>query len=466
MKKEQFIKDVSNCMSEGLCDLFVGSGISAPSGLPTWRAFLQPFLDDIDIQIHDGDDFPLLAQYIVNHNIGNRNTLVNAVYNTFGREFPTNSYHNTLSALPVSTIWTTNFDNLLEKAFIDRNPRIIYSEDTLLHPYKPSGTEIIKLHGDAKNAARGIVLTRDDYNNFLYNKEKIAQRLREAIINRSIFFLGYSYQDPDIQLIMTQATHMKDDITNSHYILLCDLEKGSDETPENFKQRELRFHLWVSELNRIGIHECVVPKDEFGTILSEIKATSSDRTVFITGKHDASEEEKELAWKIGYSISAINHVILNCGQSSGIGNAAMSGFMTAVFEKKQDINSRIRIFPNPYALSPAYADDPSLLPSLKATRVPVIASSAVIVAFSGGMGTEAEIELALAKERVVLPVICKESDYENAVIKKILADTSNMAQIKNRTTNYYNLIEKKNTNEAETILAIREVIDGKELLFS
>lgn len=144
MKKKTFIKYVAQSISEGLCDLFVGSGISAPSGLPTWRAFLQPFLSDLDLQIREGDDYPLLAQYIVNNNIGNRNTLVNAVYHTFGREFPINSYHNILSAFPVSTIWTTNYDNLIEKAFLDRNPRVIYSEDTLLHPYKPTGTEIIK----------------------------------------------------------------------------------------------------------------------------------------------------------------------------------------------------------------------------------------------------------------------------------------------------------------------------------
>lgn len=463
MKKERFIESVAQSINDGLCDLFVGSGISAPSGLPTWRSFLQPFLSDLDIQIQEGDDYPLLAQYIVNSNGGNRNILVNALYNTFGREFPTNSYHNILSAFPISTIWTTNYDNLLEIAFADRNPRIIYSEDTLLHPYKPTGTEIIKLHGDARNAAKGIVLTRDDYNNYLYDKEKLAQRLREAIINRSILFLGYSYQDPDIQFIMTQATHMKGNITNSHYILLSDIERGKDETLEDYSQRERRFRLWISELNRIGIRECVVPQTKIGDVLSEIENAVRDRTVYITGSHAASSKEKKLASTIGYGIADIKRVVLNCGQSSGIGNAAMSGFMTAVFEKKLDINSRIKIFPNPYSMSPEYADDPALLPNLKSARAPMIASSAIIITFPGGMGTEAEVELALAKERIVIPVITDEADYENTVIKKILSDSSNQKQIQNRTTKFYHLIEEKKVMKIdELLLAIREVIDGKE----
>lgn len=462
MEKEQFILNVASSMRKGLCDLFVGAGISAPSGLPTWSSFLQPFLKDIDIQIRDGDDYPLLAQYIVNHNIGNRNILIKGIHDTFGGEFPTNSYHNTLSALPVSTIWTTNYDDLLEKAFSDRNPRVIISEGSLLHPYNPSGIEIIKLHGDAKNAAKGIVLTRDDYNNYFYSNTMLSQRLSEAIINRSILFLGYSYQDSDIQSIMAQATHMKDDITNSHYILLADIEKGHKESDEEYKQRKRRFELWISELNRIGILECVVPKSEIGSVLSEIEVTAREQTIFVTGSHNASSKEKELASEIGRSIAEIDDVILNCGQSSGIGDAAMSGFMTRIVEKKQDLIERVRIYPNPYSMSPAYADDPSLLPSLKNARTPVIASSAVIIAFPGGMGTEAEIDLALAKERLVIPVIIKKSDYKNSVIKKILSDTSNMNQIKNRTTKFYDLINTKKVDKKMILLAIQEVINGKK----
>lgn len=59
------------------------------------------------------------------------------------------------------------------------------------------------------------------------------------------------------------------------------------------------------ELNRIGIHECVVPKDEIGMVLSEIEAAAREKTVFITGKHDASTVEKELATRIGNSILLI-----------------------------------------------------------------------------------------------------------------------------------------------------------------
>ena len=105
MKEDRFIKEVAKKLKNGMCDLFVGSGISAPSKLPTWSDFLTPFLDDLDIQIKDGDDLPLLAQYVVNHNAGNRNIIAQAICDTFGRDYPINNYHRILSSFPICTIW-------------------------------------------------------------------------------------------------------------------------------------------------------------------------------------------------------------------------------------------------------------------------------------------------------------------------------------------------------------------------
>ena len=463
MKEDRFIKEVAQKLKDGLCDLFVGAGISAESGLPTWHSFLSPFLEDIDISIKEGDDLPLLAQYVVNHNIGNRNILAEAICDTFGKEYPTNDYHKILSNFHVNTVWTTNYDNLLEKAFSDRKPRTIISEDTLVNPYHPQELEIIKLHGDAKYAAKGIVLTKDDYNNYLYSKPMLAQRLREAIINRSLLFLGYSYQDYNIQNIMAQAAYMKEHKTNSHYILLCEIEKKRKESEESFEERKKRFNMWVSELNRIGIHELVVPKTEIKTVLSKLERAARDMTVYVTGRHNATKKEIDQASAIGEQLANYKNVILNYGQSTGIGNAVMSSFMNCVFGKNQEISQRMRLFPNPYAISTNYANDPAQLPNLKAVRIPMLSCTTIVISFEGGMGTEAEVELALAKERLVLPIIVNRTDYSNGVIIKILSDTSNMNRLEKNTSNYYNLLIKKRIpNKFQINCAIREVISGEK----
>lgn len=103
----------------------------------------------------------------------------------------------------------------LKKAFAHREVRVIASEDALIHPHNSMDVEIIKLHGCAKGAVREIILTHADYDWFLHNKPKLAQRLRESFINRSILFLGYSCHDPSIQSVMTQAYQMMGELTLS-----------------------------------------------------------------------------------------------------------------------------------------------------------------------------------------------------------------------------------------------------------
>ena len=291
----------------------------------------------------------------------------------------------------------------------------------------------------------------------------LAQRLREAIINRSLLFLGYSYQDNNIQSIMVQAANMKEKITNSHYILLCEIEQKERESKEAFVQRKNRFVLWISELNRIGIRELVVPQNRVEEVLGRIEREAREFAVYVTGSHDATDKEKDLAQSIGCKLAENNKVLLNCGQSTGIGNSVMSGFMDSVLKNKQEINQRMRLFPNPYAISPDYANNPALLSSLKAVRIPMLDRTRIVISFRGGMGTEAEVELALAKERIVLPIIENETDYDNSVITKIPCDSSNMGLLERVIPEYYRILkEKRIPNHNQIINAISEVLNEEK----
>ena len=79
--------------------------------------------------------------------------------------------------------------------------------------------------------------------------------------------------------------------------------------------------------------------------------------------------------------------ILNNGQSEGVGHEALSAFMEYTIEKKRDINQRIRIYPNPYAVSPEFSSDRTLIPALKQARTPLMINTTFIVLFPGGLGT-------------------------------------------------------------------------------
>ena len=60
---------------------------------------------------------------------------------------------------------------------------------------------------------------------------------------------------------------MMDEITNSHYILMCEIIKKMSKTMNHLTKRKVRFDLWISELNRLGIRELVVPVSEYASVL-------------------------------------------------------------------------------------------------------------------------------------------------------------------------------------------------------
>ena len=262
MKKERFIEEVSKKILAEKCDLFVGSGISSESGMPSWEELLSPLAEGMGISLTKEDDLPMIAQYIVNNNSGNKNIIYNRIIECYGKGYAVNKYHNAISNMSVNTVWTTNYDELLEKCFVMRKPKVVRSNEDLSKPALKREFEIIKLHGCIKGKLEDIVLTQQEYDEYLFNKVAIAQRLRDSFIQKSFLFIGYGYRDPDIRNIMIEATKQSNKYSQDHYIILFKISRKPDEFEKEFEQRKIRFDLWIKELNRIGIRELVVNESD------------------------------------------------------------------------------------------------------------------------------------------------------------------------------------------------------------
>ena len=70
------------------------------------------------------------------------------------------------------------------------------------------------------------------------------------------------------------------------------------------------------------------------------------------------------------------------------------------------------------------------------------------------MGTETEINITFAKEKLVIPIILEESNYDNNVIKRIIYNESNMEEIKKLSIEYYMRIDKKEVPSFNEIISI------------
>lgn len=110
--------------------------------------------------------------------------------------------HRAFVELPFDTIYTTNFDNIIEKAYSTiRKPfRSIVGDLQMPFHGGPLMTSIIKMHGDLSHEEH-IIVTQEDYEKYLTVYPVIATYLSAMLITRTPLFIGYSLSDPDLQNI-------------------------------------------------------------------------------------------------------------------------------------------------------------------------------------------------------------------------------------------------------------------------
>jgi len=103
-----------------------------------------------------------------------------------------------LISIRPNVIITTNYDNLLESIF--EKFSIVVGEDALTaQPFFVG--KIYKIHGTVDQPDT-IVITSDDYNEFITYKKYLSAKLLAYFIENPILFVGYSIDDRNIKLIL------------------------------------------------------------------------------------------------------------------------------------------------------------------------------------------------------------------------------------------------------------------------
>jgi len=393
---EQVIDEMGATLIRGEGALFLGSGISAASGLPDWLGLMKDIASPLGLDLTGSDDLAKVAQYIINSDNGNRGPLVGRLRRTLLQgEIRQNEYHAAISRTNVTTIWTTNFDTLLERVFANMRLAVRANDGDLTGGVPECDIELLKIHGCIdRSRTDELILTQEDYENFSATRPALTERLRHDLIHNSILFAGYSYRDPNIATVLVEARRLASGATREHFFIA----KRESDPSSSIRQR-----LWHDDLRRFGIRTAFIDNyQELTDALNRLALVSRGKSVFITGSHTTSDTD--IAEKIGGLLALKPDIVLLDGQSSGVGRAAANAFGTTCVQQSSDMRGRIRYFPNPYAFNPKFSDDPSLLGTLRQWRASLARAAHVVVVFDGGMGTDAEVEVVREMDCVVVPV--------------------------------------------------------------
>ena len=187
----------------GQLAVFIGAGVSAAAGLPTWERLVDELAErsGFDEGFREGlyrlppqDSAALLAREL------GRDEVEHFVEERFGPG-PYALAHALIADLPVQEYVTTNYDPLVEIAAADigRDLKVLPFDEPA-----PGAPWLLKLHGDAAHPD-SIVLTREEYLEFGDTRAALAGVLHSLLLTRHVLFVGTSMLDDDLIRIAHQV---------------------------------------------------------------------------------------------------------------------------------------------------------------------------------------------------------------------------------------------------------------------
>jgi hypothetical protein len=199
----ELAEDLGERAGRGQLAVFVGAGVSAAAGLPTWEQLLDELAErsGLDDALRAGlsrlpaqDSAALLAREL------GREQLETFVKERFGPGHYALA-HALIADLPVQEFVTTNYDPLVELAAADIGRELSVLPFDEAAPGRPW---LLKLHGDAAHP-ESVVLTREEYLQFGDTRAALAGVLHSLLLTRHVLFVGTSMQDDDLIRIAHQV---------------------------------------------------------------------------------------------------------------------------------------------------------------------------------------------------------------------------------------------------------------------
>ena len=196
--------------------VFVGSGTSLDSGMPSWGEAVKMIANRLNIS-ENNMDYMKIPQFY--YNARGKKEYVELMREIFryNDELKVSDVHRNIIKLNTHTIITTNYDCLLEQAATENTEFIqLISQDKDL-PYRSAEKELIKMHGDF--LCDNFVLREDDYLHYSENFKLIETYIKSLIATNVVLFVGYSFSDPDVKQIFSWVKDILEDDFQRAYML-------------------------------------------------------------------------------------------------------------------------------------------------------------------------------------------------------------------------------------------------------
>lgn len=199
--KTEYFDSIINKLDEGNLALFIGSGFSTLAGLPDGSTLTNNLKTQFSKINQDLSDFMDICDDIVDTPPYNRQELMDFVKLSLST-FKPSEHHLQLTKYNWATIFTSNFDNVIEVSYnlstdklkpcipvIINQPSISLGDRKKLFLFKIMGCI------NASTEDGEMVLSKTDFHQAIQKRNHYLKLLSDIIKNGTVLYLGYSFKD-------------------------------------------------------------------------------------------------------------------------------------------------------------------------------------------------------------------------------------------------------------------------------
>lgn len=204
-KQQQDAARLENSAARGRLSIFIGAGISIPSGAPSWGQLLDDLAEKAGLSDVEKEQIQKLGYLdqptIFAEEIGAswKQDVVDIIKSA-GRYTPAHALLKSLRAPAV----TTNYDTLYEAAAIscgDKIPQLPWDSREVAKLGTASTRSLLKLHGCADHPD-SVILSREDYMRYTDKYQALRGRLQGMFLTTEMLFCGFSMTDDNVHKII------------------------------------------------------------------------------------------------------------------------------------------------------------------------------------------------------------------------------------------------------------------------
>lgn len=271
-QKPSIPEDLKQAIDEGDFSFYGGAGISIPSGLGDWDNQYRPIFQHLQSTLLTKDLSYTEALQLIAANFEQSKKVFDMFSDSFENpDIPPNAYHFAMLRSGAQNIWTSNYDQLFEKAdtLCGFGRKIIANDRMLLENFRNKKL-VIKMNGDFSNATFNenynweVVILQKQFDLADRQRVEIWRMFEDDYRNRCIVFVGLSFTDPALRRIISVARQKISRTRYNHYFLA--------KTPSD-PLREKRFRLHADNLKHNHIHTIFF--ENFSDITKFVKTISA-----------------------------------------------------------------------------------------------------------------------------------------------------------------------------------------------